>query len=259
MQKDREIDHLMANQHGVIARAQAKAAGFSDRRIDRRLESGAWQRVFPSTYRLCSSPTTWDQLLTAAWLWAGSGAVVSHRAAAVLLGLGGIEAGPLEISVPRWRRVPSARVVLHTTTVMPRCDVQRIGCLTVTNASRTVIDLGAVVTDAVVAQALDDSIHTGLTSIQSIIRRLEDLGEPGRRGPGVLRRVLLSRDPSSAPTESLFEGKFLRLMRDASLPPPVKQYSVMATGFSARVDFAYPDRRLAIECDGFRFHAGRSA
>ena len=47
---------------------------------------------------------------------------------------------------------------------------------------------------------------------------------------------------------------------EAGLPQPVRQYEIWVDGvFVARVDLAYPPFRLAMELDGFRWHAGRRA
>jgi very-short-patch-repair endonuclease len=49
-----------------------------------------------------------------------------------------------------------------------------------------------------------------------------------------------------------------RLFRKSSLPTPVKQYPVTDSGkFLGRVDFAYPDCKIAIEFVGWDFHSGR--
>ncbi len=49
-----------------------------------------------------------------------------------------------------------------------------------------------------------------------------------------------------------------RLFRNASLPDPVKQYPVTDRGILlGRVDFAYPDCKIAIEVVGWGFHSGR--
>jgi very-short-patch-repair endonuclease len=52
----------------------------------------------------------------------------------------------------------------------------------------------------------------------------------------------------------------MRLVRSSGLPLPVAQFEV-ATGssFVARVDFAYPHLKLAIELDGYEFHHGKTA
>jgi len=48
------------------------------------------------------------------------------------------------------------------------------------------------------------------------------------------------------------------ILRDAGLPEPTRQYEVRnGDGVVARIDFAYPDRRLAIELDGFECHTNR--
>lgn len=61
-------------------------------------------------------------------------------------------------------------------------------------------------------------------------------------------------------TESHLEDDFLRLVRAADLPQPRIQY-ILRDGdrFIARLDFAYPEQRVAIEVDGFRYHADRRA
>lgn len=47
-----------------------------------------------------------------------------------------------------------------------------------------------------------------------------------------------------------------RLLRAHRLPPAAFQHEVRHAGrFVARADFAYPDRRLAIEVDGFETHS----
>ena len=48
-----------------------------------------------------------------------------------------------------------------------------------------------------------------------------------------------------------------RLLAHQGLPPAVPEYEVWTAGatFVARVDFAYPELRLAIEVDGFAAHS----
>ncbi len=49
------------------------------------------------------------------------------------------------------------------------------------------------------------------------------------------------------------------LLRNAGLPIPMLQYVVYdGDRFIARLDFAYPSERVAIEVDGFRYHDGRA-
>lgn len=48
-------------------------------------------------------------------------------------------------------------------------------------------------------------------------------------------------------------------MKRTDLPPPVCQHKVRDHGsLIAVLDFAYPELRLAVETDGYRWHSGRA-
>ena len=54
------------------------------------------------------------------------------------------------------------------------------------------------------------------------------------------------------------EMRVVRRLVAAGLEAPVRQWEIWHKGvFVARVDLAYPTFRLALELDGFRWHAGR--
>jgi very-short-patch-repair endonuclease len=56
-------------------------------------------------------------------------------------------------------------------------------------------------------------------------------------------------------TLSTLERRFLRLLKDANLPLP--QTNKVAGG--RRVDCRWPERRLTVELDGYRYHQSRHA
>jgi very-short-patch-repair endonuclease len=76
--------------------------------------------------------------------------------------------------------------------------------------------------------------------------------------PGTLRlRSLIAE--MAGPTESVaeFELELVRLLEAAGLPRPKLQFEVRtARGeLIGRLDAAYPELRIAMELDGYRFHA----
>ena len=74
-----------------------------------------------------------------------------------------------------------------------------------------------------------------------------------------MRKLLEARDPSSPVPASVFERRLLRLLRNGDLPEPVRQYAIReGDRLVGIVDFAFPDYRLAIEADGYRWHSGRA-
>ena len=96
---------LLDAQCGIVDRAQAKQAGFSDRQIWHRLRSGRWQRVHEGVYATFTGPLSRDARLWAALRRVGQGAMLSHETAAEVHGLIDKPAGKtIHITVPPRRR-----------------------------------------------------------------------------------------------------------------------------------------------------------
>lgn len=232
---------LAARQHALLTRPQALEIGMTDEMIDCRLATGRWVRVGGGVYRIAGVPVTWHQRALAACLIAGPGAVVSHRSAAVLWGVSGFRAGPLDITVPPGRSNRNALARVHRSAV----DGVRRDGVPVTRPARTIADLARVVSGDVVEEAVDDAL----------CRRLCRLDELPARGP--LREVLAAWNGDGL-AEGVAEMRVVRALLAAGLPAPVRQYEIWVGGvLIARVDLAYPPFRLAMELDGFRWHAGR--
>ena len=193
-----------------------------------------------SVYRLPGSPASPEQSLLGACLAAGDGAVASHRSAARLWSLRGVEDAPTEITVasPRHLRLPG--VVVHSSDRLDPVDRFRRAGIPVTTPARTLLDLGAVVPAYVVEPALEDALMRRLVTFQLLTNTLERLGGSGRRGAAILRALVEERDPATAPTQSMLEDLLFRVVKRGGLPAPVRQYEVAGV----RLDGAYPEFRL---------------
>ncbi len=99
---------------------------------------------------------------------------------------------------------------------------------------------------------MDDSLRRNQTTIGEIRATVDRLpGAPGRR-PSVVRMLVDERLAiGSGKTESWLERTVLKILLDADIPRPVEQLLIVAAGHEYRVDFAWPDRRLALEVDGY--------
>ena len=124
--------------------------------------------------------------------------------------------------------------------------------------ARKVIDMGAVCSEETVDIALDVAIRKGM-SRRRFLNRLDGLAAPGRNGIGIIKKLVAERVTEQGLTESPFERLLLRALRKARLPLPACQVVPGDGDFSARVDFVYPDQRLVVEADGYRWHDGRVA
>src|SRR5438132_14226417 len=114
MEPDRVAARFAVHQRGLLTRPQARGAGFSDRAIQHRTDTGRWGVMHPGVYRIAGSESSWEQALLAAVLAAGEGAIASHRAAALTWGIEAIEQVN-ELIVPLARRPNVKGAVTHRT------------------------------------------------------------------------------------------------------------------------------------------------
>ncbi len=251
---DRRIARLAAANLGVFSRAMAVRLGASEGAIQRRVGSGRWISLYRGVYVLAGTPPSWQRSVLAACLACGRSATASHVSAGALWPMPGVEPGAIEISVPRGRHPRHEGIVIHTTR-LTRADVAKLGPIPVTTPARTLIDLAARLPRDGLEEALDDALRRELVTVATMQRRIAAAG--GRRGIDVLRALVAARDPDAAPPQSPLETRVLRLIRRSGLPEPIRQYEVTDGRRRAVVDFAWPDQRVAVEVDGYRYHSGR--
>src|SRR5918992_2853097 len=102
--KGRKADQVLARiagrTHGVVTRAELRAAGVTEAEIKQRLSSGALLREHRGVYRVGHRAPSKEASYTAAVRACGERAVLSGRAAAFLLGLIKGRAPAPEVSAP---------------------------------------------------------------------------------------------------------------------------------------------------------------
>jgi very-short-patch-repair endonuclease len=251
-------------QYGVVPRSQLTQVRISPRQVDYMLQSGRLERVFQSVYRVAGTPESWEQMLLAA-CWAGGvrGSLASHRSACAFWQLPGGDP-LLEISGPRWRRARHPGVVSHETKHFDALDVAVLhGAIPVTRPARTFLDCCVLVERGQLApetaeQMLEEAVRRNLADIHLVGARWERLGGERRPGGHVARRIIDRWLPATAVTDSRAEARLLRLLQAAGLQQPVPQHRVwFGADECVDLDFAWPDARVAIEFDSYRYHGGR--
>jgi very-short-patch-repair endonuclease len=246
---------LAAAQYGIVTRAQARVVGMTDDQIDRRLAAGRMLVCHPGVYRVPGAPETNRQRAMAACLWLGDTAAVSHVTAGALLRFDGIRRPSLHLSVPRsTRRGANVDVsfTLHSTKRLERVDRVTVDGIPCTSATRTLIDVAAMLGDEQLEIAFESARRTGLTSVEFLSKRFVELGGRGKPGTGAIRRLLEHQHVGDNPLESPLEVKVWRLIRDSDLPRPERQVNIL----DYRVDLLWRAQRVVLECDGFEAHAG---
>lgn len=102
---------------------------------------------------------------------------------------------------------------------------------------------------------LDAALRSGTCDQRQL--RAAAYRQAGRRGIVHVRELI----PHAAPeAESPMESEARLAMLDGGLPPPTLQYEIIdRTGQTWRVDFAWPERLVAVEYDGFIWHSDPDA
>jgi len=247
------LDRVLQAQHGLVTSRQAVQLLGPSRKA-RWVERGRLRVVQPGVLRILGAPETWHQSVMAAALAADG--VVSHRSAAELWGL--IQpAGYVEVSVhpDRRPRLEPPAILHRIADLHPELAVERAG-LPLTDPVRTIIDLGLVLPQRAVGDALSRALSTRLLTVPEVSWLRDALGRKGRNGTGVVREILTARSLLGGTEESLLEKRFHDLVRRHDLPLPAMQHEVWDAGrFVARIDAAYPEAKLAIEVDGYLAHS----
>lgn len=246
---------LATSQSGVVSRDQAISLGLSKDQLYRLTRSGFWRLVMPGVYIVKGFPETLEQRVFAGLAWAGPTAAGSHRSAATLLELD-VRYDTADITaVVRKNSVPDG-FVLHRS-ALAAGDRTRVKGIPLTSATRTLLDLGAVASRDDLELALEAALRKRLTSIPTLLAKLEGAAR-GRRGVASVRKLLELRGTEVAPTGSPLETRFAQFARRHRLPQMMRQFEIFdGSRFMARVDFAIPEARLAIEILGYRWHSGR--
>ena len=248
---------LAEGQHGVVARAQVRGLGISGAAISRRLRDGLWCRVLPGVFRITGAPEPHAQLPMAAALWAGDGAVVSHASAARLWGIEGTRERNVELWVPSSRNPHHQLVEVHRGPRIVGPDLRRRGPIPITDPVRTLIDVSARMEDDRLLATVESAFRAKLCSPERLAARVDELRTSGRAGVGRLAEMLSARNGPAL--ESMLEAKVWGLVQRTGLPLPQRQFRVSLPGGRYRLDFAWPEHKVGLECDGWEHHGRRAA
>jgi very-short-patch-repair endonuclease len=230
---DRKIAALAGAQHGVASRAQLTNLGLTRNEIDNRTASGRLHVVHRGVYAVGHRVMTREGRWMAATL--ATGGVLSHVTAAAAWGFA--RSATIHVTVPGdpgRRRRPGVHI--HRSRTLTPADTTVHHGIPITEPHRTLADL---------AQTLNGR---PLEHAVNLAERLVDFERLRQAGPPSLQAVLKSY--TTPQTRSHLEEAFLKLCDDHRIPRP--HTNTLVEGILC--DFAWPEQRLIVEVDGYRFH-----
>ena len=227
---DIRVAAIAAQQHGVVSVEQLREAGLDKHRVRHRVRIGRLHAVHRGVYAVGHSYLSAEGRWMGAVLACGTGAVLSHRTAAIAWRLLPDQSNALvDVCIPSDTGKKIRRGIrLHRRPSLNPQTVTRHRGMPITTPARTIVDLGKVASPADVRRA--------------------------RRQAAVLGLQIDGNDKDDA-TRSELEFLFLGLCRRYRLARP--EVNVWIAG--VLVDFAWRERRLIVETDGYRYHRGRAS
>ena len=255
---DRHCAERAAEQWGVFSREQALEGGHTDHSIRSRVGSGLWEEVLPGVYSPRSAVPTPQRALSAGLLWAGSGSMVTGRAAAALYGLRTFDLGIVEICAPK-RLNPPAGIVLRRLSPYLCIEPTIISGLPTAPIEKVLFDLVSVVSKKRAGLALDEALRLRLTTLKRFADFVEWIARQGRNGVRKARELISERDPRYEKVRGPSEVDALALFDGVRLPIAKVDHEIWYQGrLLARCDFAYLDEKLDIEIDGDSVHTNKT-
>jgi len=241
------IEDYLRRQDGVVTLAQAIRAGLSEHAVQRRVRAGRWRRCSPGVFFADDRPFTHAARIRAVVWGRGPHAVASGLAAAWWLDLIGTAPDAVEVTVPRnshGRGGPGVRVRRRD---LSNTDIGEFRRLRVTALPLTALE--AAVKRGGGPAVLDTALQRRVCLADLTAAHLRN---SGRHGAAAAGRMLCA---AAGGARSEAERLTTQILHSAGITGwhsnfPVGRY---------RVDFAFPEQRIAIEIDGFAFHSDHAA
>ena len=265
------VERRAEGRDGVIAGADARAAGLSKYQVHRRRTTGRWRSVRRDVMVVVGAPPTWRQAVRATVIAAGDGIVASHSTVARLYGVP-VDDGTdpadrvIEVLGPLARGVRMDGVVGHRSGQLPSIDVTTCAGIPCTTPTRLVLDLSGRLDDDALGCLIDELIRRRLIDLE-VLRARSRLLRPGPGySPKRLQRVLALRPARHDPGESVLEARIMAIILRYGFPAPVQQLSVVIGRRSYRPRLRVSrsaglprGRRLRLPLHGDRSRSGRPA
>jgi Transcriptional regulator, AbiEi antitoxin len=242
------IERVASRQHGLITHEQMVAMGVSSSAIGRRVQSGLLFAEHRGVYRVGHRAPSLEARYMGAVLACGEDALLCRRAAAHLVGLLKGSAPRPEVVAPRERRIPG--VLTHRTRCFDPRDGAHFRRIPITRVPCILVDLAPDLSLEALARLCHEAgMRFGTTPahVKAVLARRP-------RAPGTANLVQVMVGDVKVVLSEL-EREFLRRLREAGLPLP--QTNRPAGG--RRVDCRWPDFKLTVELDSYRFHHTRHA
>lgn len=268
------MSKLAKAQHGIVTRRQLLYYEVTRGEIESLIKKNLLIQVRGGIYRLSTTPVTWHQSALLAINLAGKNSLLSHESVLVLYGI-------LDFSRDNYyikNRCDYTRDLIHVTNlnrkyrdkqiyihrskiILPNDLNKTYKHIPHTSIERSIVDCSQQLSDTELSYSVERILQLKLATPNSFVETLDALpAGPGREKDRISKLIEdISRDNDTKHVESILEKRTERLLKKHVKYPIKKQYEVKIQSHKFRLDFAIPQLKIAIEVDGYQYHAHRSA
>jgi hypothetical protein len=245
-----ELDRVFDSQRGVATSGRI-LQHLTRRGFETELRTGNLERIWQGIY--CRGEPTDELRLHGLDLSCGTAVPVCLGTAAALHGFDTEQPADLHVISPPGSRLRCADgLVVHRRDGAP---LVMVGDRPATSPTWTAVEVARSLRRPRVLATLDAALRSGTCTRPELWRAATD--QAGRRGIVAVRDLIALADGRA---ESSMESEARLAMIDGGLPIPELQYEVVdGNGERRRLDFAWPEERVAVEYDGIDWHSGADA
>lgn len=237
----------LLRRHELATTAELLAV-MTRQQVDVQVRKGTLVRVWRGVY--CLGEPDLMTKLRALDIVAGRQIVACLHTAARLYGFGVAGGEAVHVLDPGSRLRPSSGLVVHQRTGAP---TRLVASRYATAPAWTAVEVARECTRPRGMATLDAAVRSHWCTVADLADAVEM--QRGRRGIAAVRALLPLVDPRA---ESAMESEARLAMHDHGLPAPELQHLIRGRhGECWRVDFAWPDARVAVEYDSVEWRAGR--
>ncbi len=247
MSQRSDLAVIVRRQDGLITRRQAIHAGITADALRGLRARGEWITVLPQVYRVVEGHLTPESRVRAVSLWAGQPACVSGVAAAFWWGLIAAPPHPVEVTIPRTRRLRSRPQAVIRRRFLPLEDRALLRDVAVTGLALTSLH-AAVALGAAGPEMLDRALQTRVRFADVRAAHYRNLGCHGSHDAGLL--LIAAGDRAAAQSER----RFIRVMKESGIGGWRANQLVRVGSLSRTCDFVFVRERVIVEIDGWAWH-----
>lgn len=252
------LDACATSHLGLVTSEQLATHGVSRHQQQTLVRNGVLEPIHLGVFRTAGTIMSIRRRLIAACLAADGLVAASHRAALWLWGLSPATP-PVEVTIITTRSPLRDQVVVHRSRDLVAGHLTVRRSVPVTTPARTLVDVGCVVPNASLVNAVERALHHRLVTVAELRAMIDEVAGRGRNGVGVLRQLLDERALGDARPESMLEPLMARICKRDIGVEVLYQETLVVDGRILRPDFYVPSAKLVIEIDGLQVHGTRDA